>query len=318
MSHRPWVSPPPLRRGDVVRVVAPSSPAPPTLVWRGLGWLATHFRLRFDRGVFARSGYHAGDDARRLDAFASALVEPGVSAVWCVRGGVGATRFAAKLRLETCRDAPRWVIGFSDVTALHTELTTERIMSVHGPHVTAVGRSDAQTRAAMLDLLERPHRPRRHLHLETLVAGEARGRLVGGNLALVHDAAAARRLRWPPGVVLFLEDVGERPYRIDRMLTSLRVGGHLDSVSGVALGDFTNCAPGPDGTTAHDVAREHFEPLGVPVVAGVPAGHGRDNQPLILGAPSALFAPRGTGRRASLELFPSVARALPRPRSRRF
>ncbi len=114
--------------------------------------------------------------------------------------------------------------------------------------------------------------------------------LVGGNLTTLHAAAVAGRLTVPPDAILFLEDVGERPYRIDRMLTTLRTGGYFRELCGVVLGSFSECGPGPDGVTADEVLREHFARFGVPVVAGLPAGHGKVNTPLVLGATASLRA----------------------------
>jgi muramoyltetrapeptide carboxypeptidase len=123
-------------------------------------------------------------------------------------------------------------------------------------------------------------------------AGAARGPLVGGNLALVEAMAAAGRWRPPDGAILALEDVTERPYRMDRMLTSLRLGGHLARVAGVVFGDFAQCDPGPDGVVAAEVLAERTRDLGVPVVACAPFGHGARNDAFVLGAVAAIDGDR--------------------------
>src|SRR5690606_9384507 len=128
-------------------------------------------------------------------------------------------------------------------------------------NVTALGRSDGNTRAGLLAALEAPLQLRRFTHLETLHPGEAEGPLFGGNLALLHACAAAGRLRVPRGAVLFLEDVGERPYRIDRMLTTLVAGGHLDGIGAVVVGELVGCNPGPDGITAERAIADIVAPL---------------------------------------------------------
>ncbi len=115
--------------------------------------------------------------------------------------------------------------------------------------------------------------------------------MVGGNLALVHALAAAGRLRIPEGAVLALEDVTEAPYRVDRMLTSLRLGGYLARVSAVVLGGFDRCAPGTDGRTVEDVLEDRLGDLGVPVVAGAPFGHGARNEAFVLGKDVQLDGP---------------------------
>ncbi len=281
---RSLVLPPPLRPGDTVAVIAPSSPFEHELAWVGLGWLARRYHVRFDRGLFAREGFLAGSDARRRDELVDALLRPGVRAIFAARGGYGANRFAHGLDWGALARDPRWIVGFSDVTALHVEAARAGVASLHGAHVTSLGRGDARARAALVRALEDPTGARRFSGLEALRPGAAEGPLFGGNLTLLHACAAAGRLRVPEGCVLLLEDVTERPYRIDRALATLEVGGHLAPVAAVALGEFTQCDPGPDGVTARDVLRERLLRLGVPVVAGLPIGHGRRNEPAILGA----------------------------------
>jgi muramoyltetrapeptide carboxypeptidase len=246
--------------------------------------------VRFDRSMFGARGYLAGDDARRRDEFARALVEPDVAAIVCARGGYGASRFVHDLDWSSLRRLPRWIVGFSDVTAFHVEATSLAVASVHGPNVTALGRADARAREELLDALERPMRRRTYRQLQSLVQGAASGPLVGGNLTLLHACATAGRLRLPPNSILFLEDVTERPYRIDRMLTTLRSGGHLDSAAGFVLGDFSDCGPGRDGVSVLDVVREVLAPLGKPIAWGLPCGHGEPNVPLHFGASAVLEA----------------------------
>lgn len=128
-----------------------------------------------------------------------------------------------------------------------------------------------------------------------MAGGTASGPLVGGNVAMLHASAAAGRLRMPKGAVVIVEDVGERPYRVDRMLTDLIAGGHLTKVSAVLVGDFTDCSPGPDGTTVEAVLRERLLALDVPVLTGFPLGHGSRNDPVILGQQVEVTARRGAG-----------------------
>jgi muramoyltetrapeptide carboxypeptidase len=276
----------------VVRVVAPSGPFPAPLVWRALGWLSERYRVRFDRGIFAQDGYLAGSDARRRAELEAALSEPGVAAVLCARGGYGASRFVHDVDWSLLAASPRWICGFSDVTALHVEAAGAGVASIHSCNLTALGQGDASLRERYRAQLEAPCAARRFEGLSGS-GGIARGPLYGGNLALLHACAAAGRLRVPPGAVLFVEDVGEQPYRLDRMLTTLIVGGHLSSVSGVVIGELTDCGPGRDGRDAHAVVREVLAPLAVPIAAGLPLGHGLLNEPVVLGAPAMLDADAG-------------------------
>jgi muramoyltetrapeptide carboxypeptidase len=278
-----WLFPPALSPGATVRVVAPCGPFESRLVWRGLGWLSERYRVRFDRGLFDTKGYLAGSDERRFEELRGALEEPDVHAVLCARGGYGASRFVHRIDWSVLRASPRWLVGFSDFTALHVEAQARAVASLHGPNVAGLGRGDAAARAQLVDALECPRKQRAIEGLASVVPGTVTGRLCGGNLTLLHACATAGRLALPHGTILLIEDVTERPYRIDRMLTTLLVGGHLRNVTGIVVGDFTDCEPGSDGVAAQQVIREILAPLGVPMVAGAAVGHGRYNQPVVLG-----------------------------------
>jgi muramoyltetrapeptide carboxypeptidase len=254
----------------------------------------------FSRRIFDRHGYLAGDDRARRDELWAALNEPGVGALIAARGGYGISRIAHEIDWTVLRRSPRWIVGFSDVTALHVEAARQAVASIHGVNATALGRGDAHTREALVGLLERPLHRRTWSALDVLHrgrGGRVRGPMFGGNLSLLHACAAAGRLAPAPGSIWLIEDVGERPYRLDRLLTTLRVGGHLDSAAAVVLGEFEGCRPGPDGTALKTMLQEQLAPLRVPVVANAPVGHGLRNEPVVLGAPATLDA---TGESATL------------------
>ena len=287
------IAPPPLRPGDTVAVVAPSSPFDRALFWRGVGWLAERYRVRVGRDALTRTGYLAGSDERRLDELARALAS-GARAVIAARGGYGLGRIAHRIDWRSFAASPTWLVGFSDVTALHVEAAAVGVASLHGPMACSLGRGDERARRATLDALEAPLAPRRFAGLVGWRGGRASGPLCGGNLAVLHACAAAGRLRLPDGGVVLLEDVGERPYRVDRMLTGLAVGGHLARASAIVLGEFTDCLPGPDGVTVGEVLRERLASLGVPLLAAAPFGHGARNLPVTLGAEAHVDADAGT------------------------
>ncbi len=281
--------PPPLRPGSSIRVVAPSSPFDRTLVRAGMAWLGHRYRVRFDPGLFERTGFLAGDDGRRRDELNAALNDPDAHAIVAARGGYGLGRIAPNLQLEALVEHPKWVVGFSDLTALHLEATRVGVMSLHGHNVAGLGRGDARARDAWIHALERPA-PARFERLTVIHSGEAAGPLVGGNLTVLFAAHAAGRLRLPPRSILLLEDVDEPSYRIDRMLSALVQSGALSDVSGVVLGEFTDCSPGRYAVPTEYVLAERLGLLRVPVLAGLPVGHGRHNAPLVLGAAARLSA----------------------------
>jgi muramoyltetrapeptide carboxypeptidase len=277
--------PPPIAPGDLVSVVAPSSPVPRDEFLRGLAWLRARYRVQMSAGVFARDGYLAGSDERRKDELTRALVDDDVKAIVAARGGYGAIRFAHQLPWSALARRPKWIVGFSDVTALHAMCWRAGVASLHGPNVTGLGPgASPSTRAAWLAPLERPASGGQWAGLTAIRSGAASGPLVGGNLSVLHALSSAGSLGLPAGAVLALEDVGEAPYRIDRMLTSLVLGGHLAGVSAIVFGDFERCAPGPYGRSAHDVFDACTRPLGIPVFAGAPFGHASRNEAFVLGA----------------------------------
>ncbi len=275
-----------------MRVVAPASPFPLHDFERGVERLRARYRVSFREDIVARHGFLAGSDARRLAELREALADPSVDAIVAARGGYGVTRLLSRLHPEAVRDAKKLLVGFSDLTALHALWARAGLRSIHGPMVCALGRAEPAQVERWMAVAEggaiEPFRA-----LEPLAPGVAEGPLVGGNLAVL--AAVAGTAHAPPleGAILFLEDVGEAPYRVDRMLTTLRDAGWLARVAGVALGTFTGCHARDDGRTVDEVLADRLGDLGVPVVRGIGAGHVPDNLELPLGARARLDADRG-------------------------
>ncbi len=278
--------PEPLAPGERVVVVAPSSPFDPAELERGLSWLRARYEVVVDPHILERAGYLAGDDARRAAELTHAMCDVRARAIVAARGGYGAMRLLESLPWEAWSARPSWLVGFSDITALHVEANRRGVATVHGPHVTGLGRDEhPASREAWQEALERPRAGRSWGGLTVLHPGPAaEGPILGGNLALVEAMAAAGREPLPAGAVLALEDVTERPYRIDRMLTSLRLSGALSRVAAIVFGDFDKCDPGPDGVRVEDVLTERTAGLGVPVLAGAPFGHAARNLAFVLGA----------------------------------
>jgi muramoyltetrapeptide carboxypeptidase len=284
----PVLYPPALRPGSLVRVIAPSGPFDRALFFRAMGWLAERYRVVWTRGALERSGYLAGADERRLHELDEALRDPEARAVIAVRGGFGATRISDRADFESLARYPKWCVGFSDFTALHIEAARVRVASLHAQNLIALGRADERARLDWLDALEHPLARRSFACLERLAPGGAIGPLFGGNLSLLFCAAAAGRLHLPEGCLLFLEEVNEAPYRIDRMLTGLISGGHLRSAAAICVGDLVGDGPAEPRRQAEAlaVASQRLTGLGVPVVAGLPIGHGANNRPIQCGVPA--------------------------------
>jgi muramoyltetrapeptide carboxypeptidase len=288
-----FVRPPALSPGDAIRIIAPCGPFDRTLLLRGAGWLAKHFRVELDWRLFRRHGYLAGSDAERLEELNRALGSAEIRAIVCARGGYGSTRIAHLADWQALVKNPKWIVGFSDVTALHAEAARLGVASLHAHNAAGLGRGDSAARDLWRRSLEQPDERRPYSDLTPWRSGRTLGPLCGGNLTLLATCAAAGRLRLAPGCVLAIEDVGEAPYRIDRMLSALFASGALDSVAGVLVGEFVDCT-GRFGIRVEDVLRERLDQLRVPVLAGFPFGHGRRNDPLPLGLPAELDASQGT------------------------
>lgn len=284
--------PPPLRPGDRVAVVAPSSPFDRALALAGIAWLSERYEVDWDEAMFTREGFLAGTDARRRAELDRAF-RGDFAAIVAARGGYGLPRIAHELPWDAFVAAPKWLVGFSDVTALHVEAAARGVASLHAPMACGLGRAGGDERQRFLDALEAPRAKRRWEGLAAVRDGVAEGPTFGGNLCLLHACAAAGRLAVPEGAIVLLEDVGERPYRVDRMLTGLLVGGHLARAAAIVVGDFTDCHAGPDGVTVEAVLRERLAALGIPVVTGIPVGHGARNDPFVLGVPARLDAGAG-------------------------
>lgn len=293
--------PSPIKAGDRLRVIAPSGPFDRTLFFRGLAWLARRYQVVWSRGSLERAGYLAGTDQRRLDELNEALRDPDARALVAARGGYGATRICHAADFSSLTRYPKWCVGFSDFTTVHLEAASVGVASIHAPNLTALGRADAETRSDWIHAIEQPLARRCFPALSVLALGEARGTLIGGNLTLLFAAAAAGRLQLPDGCLLFIEEFNEAPYRIDRMLTALMVSGKLAKVAGVCVGDLTDSGREIDRERVLAVVAERLTSLGVPVLSGLPVGHGLVNRALPLGAPAIL-----SSRRSALIVNPTI------------
>ncbi len=296
---RPLVRPRRLAAGDRVAVVAPAGPAAPDRLDAGLAVLAS-WGLDVAvgphaRGTSERFGYLAADDAARADDLMAAWCDPDVRAVICARGGYGVQRMVDLLDWPSLAAAgPKVLVGFSDVTALHQAFAARLgVATVHGPVVTSLGGwADDVSRDHLRSLLMGPE-PGLTLAAAgpALVPGVAEGTLVGGNVALLA-AEVGTPNSWPAtDSIVLLEEVGEEPYRLDRLLTQLLRSGWFDGARGVAVGDLTDCGP-PEAALA--LVADRLAPFGVPLLAGLPLGHGHRNLAVPLGVRARLDADAGT------------------------
>lgn len=295
------LNPSPLRPGDTVALVSPSGPVPAERLDAAVavltGW---GLSVRVGEHALARDRYLAGADRQRLADLNAALADPEVRGVLTIRGGYGMQRIIDGVDLEPLRRDPKLVMGFSDVTALLLAIWRETgLATVHGPVAAQFDRgADTPTALAAyaalfgtgpVTLTPDPMEATSAVR----VPGTATGPLIGGNLCLLAASAGTRHAPDLTGAVLLLEEVAEVPYRVDRLLTQLLRAGMLDGVAGVAVGQFTDCADGWPGTVA-DVLAERLGGLGVPVLGGLPIGHGPENTAVGHGCAAVLDADTGT------------------------
>ncbi|MBW4702494.1 LD-carboxypeptidase [Micromonospora sp. NPDC048894] len=293
--------PPVLREGDTVMLVSPSGPTRPERVARGVE-LLTGWGLRpvVAPNAYARRGYLAGDDALRAADLNAAFADPQVRGVICTRGGYGAQRVVDLIDMAAVRRDPKVVAGFSDITALQFALWRgARLTGVHGPGAAWVDERTPLRSAESLHAALMTTAPVTVAAVPTeetypvRVPGRAVGRLLGGNLCLITATLGTPDMPDLTGAVLLVEEVQEPPYKVDRMLTHLRRAGVLDGLAGVAVGQFTDCADGWD-TTVVDVLTDRLGDLGVPVLGGLPIGHGPGQLTVPVGTPATLDTETGT------------------------
>jgi len=287
-----FLRPAPLDAHARVQLIAPSSPFDELRFEAGFALLSQRYQLRRGRSLLARRGYLAGDDAARLSDLTEALRDPDVAAIVPARGGYGATRLLPSLDVAEIGRAAKWLVGFSDVTALHAVWARAGLCSIHGPMVCSLPEASPALQTAWYGLLE-GGAPAALTDLTPVRAGRAEGRLFGGNLTVLAALVGTPYLPPLDDVVLVLEDIGERPYRLDRTLTTLEQSGFFRGVRAVVLGQFSDCLAGPDGVSAQSVLEERLGALGVPVLADAPVGHVPENWPLLFGALAVVDAEAG-------------------------
>lgn len=283
-----------ISEGATLGIAAPAFAIDARCVEEGAAWLrSAGFRVKYDPGLFERQGYLAGGDGRRARELLGLLADPEVDAVVCARGGYGCQRILPLLDAALFRAARKPLLGYSDVTVLHLwQLRQARLVGFHGPMLENGGWSAPETEAVRAALAG--------VAGEVVLAGEGRmagrgeGRLVGGSLKLVATSLGTPFEVDTDGAILLLEDVGEKPYAIDRMLHQLLAAGKMERVVGVGFGQLTGCVdPKRAEPTAEQVVEEVLAPLGLPLVLGLPFGHGRPNLPWPVGARGAIDGERG-------------------------
>lgn len=275
--------PAPLRPGDKIAVLSPAGPIKQTVVdsavtvMRDLG-----YQVEVYPHTFGKNGHFSGTTDERYADLEAALTDPSVRAIVCSRGGYGVVHNLDRLgRLDLRRD-PKWIVGFSDISALHALMASQGVASVHASMASHIGWGiDDPDNKALFDILagKMPSytfegSPYNH-------PGRAEGKLLGGNLAVIADLMATPFDIIKPGTILFIEDVSEPIYKIERILIQLRLAGILPHLKGLIIGRFTDYRPDDNHQTMEAMIAEIVAPYSYPVAFGAPVGHVDHNVPLV-------------------------------------
>ncbi|MCX7172910.1 MAG: LD-carboxypeptidase [Proteobacteria bacterium] len=275
----------PITPGATIGVIAPGGPASNEAIDAITPWLMNRgYQARLFPACRERRAYLAGNDQERLADLHAAFSDPAIAAIICMRGGYGSARLLDKIDYALVKRHAKPFVGYSDITALHTAFAQNAGMaSIHGPMLTSdlVDDEDGTSADALFRLLSNGLAPGSDLpcgdaKLSNLVGGIAQGRLAGGNLSVLCSLLGTPWAVDTRDTILFIEDCGEPSYRVDRLLTQLRLAGKLDEAAGFLIGSFS------DADDPGAVIRELLIPFGKPILAGWPAGHCKPNYPLPL------------------------------------
>lgn len=278
--------PPALKEGDTIAIVSPAGKIAPckveraTEVLENAGW-------NVEKGEFVLGEYenYSGTPQQRLSDIVKVLTNPEVKAVICSRGGYGAVHLLEELDKLPINENPKWLVGFSDISALHALFNGKGIATVHGPMTKDISNDIADPSVASLFKILRGEKEEFTFSSSPFDRpGLATGTLVGGNLSVIAELLSTPYNVIEPGVILFIEDLAEPLYKIERIFYQLRLNGVLERLGGLVVGQFTDYKPDIGYEVMEEMIHKMVEPYTYPVAMNVPSGHIDRNMPLILGA----------------------------------
>lgn len=292
--------PPYLKAGDKVAIVSPAGAVVPELIDEAAETLRSWgYQPVLGRSSQGKCGRFSGSDDERLADLQWAMDDPSIRAVLCGRGGYGCVRIVDRLDFQGFKKSPKWLIGFSDITILHAAISLHGFQSMHGAMAKALAHSAGNWDAvsALRRCLKGEQlsydMPSCRLNRD----GMAKGTLVGGNLSILYGLRATPFDISPKGKILFIEDISERPYHIDRMMHNLKLSGVLAQISGLLVGEFTDIDEDPSfGQTVKEIVASAVSEYDYPVAFNFPVGHGTTNLPVVHGAEVQLTVADGVAR----------------------
>jgi muramoyltetrapeptide carboxypeptidase len=285
------IQPPYLKSGDTVAIVAPSGilknrnaeVQQAVVLLKSWGLNAI-----IGKHVFSQADHFAGTDNERCEDFQNALDDPTISAIWCARGGYGTVRILDKLDYTKFKAHPKWIIGYSDITALHNQVHNEGYQSLHALMCVSLTKDLEDIKESVATFKSTIFGKPVNYTLEGSTynrEGEARGQLVGGNLSVLHTMLGSKTSIDMSGKILFIEDIGEYKYHIDRMLQSLKRAGYFENCRGVIVGDISKVRKNTTlwGSSVEQLILDALADYDFPIAFNMPAGHEPDNRALVLG-----------------------------------
>ena len=291
LNQKP-IRPPRLKPGDTIGIAAPAGPFDRESFSQGLSVVESlGFRTRVCDEIFEKTGYLAGPDAMRAQLLNQLFRDPEIQGIICARGGFGSLRILPLVDFDAIRKNPKVFMGFSDITALLTSITTRSgLVSFHGPVVTSLAGASDMTSNTLFSAIssDRPLEVQ-PAHGAVIQAGRAQGAVTGGNLATLCHLLGTPFQAGFKDRILLLEDRGEAPYRIDRMVSQMKLAGCFKGIVGLVLGSFEKCGD-PDGI--YHIFEEHFRDVHIPILAGFDIGHGKQNTTIPFGIEAILDTDR--------------------------
>ncbi len=281
-----------LNPGDTIGIVAPAGAFDREVFKQGLNTLKTMgFHTRVPDEIFDKTGYLAGSDAQRAELVNLLFKDPDVKAIVCARGGFGCLRMLPLVDFDIIRTHPKIFVGFSDVTALLTAITFQSgLVTFHGPMVTTLATASELTRQHLAGAITTNTPLEITPHAGVVIqGGHARGPVIGGNLNTLCHMLGTPFMPNFDNHILLLEDRDEALYRIDRMLSQMKLAGCFENIAGLVLGSFEECGA-LDGV--FQIFEEHFRDSGVPILAGFEVGHGKQNTTIPFGIDAVLDTDR--------------------------
>lgn len=278
------LTPRPLREGDRVAILSPASIIKPQVVYQAMPYISDQgWSVYTGRHTFDRYGTYAGTDDDRYADLERALLDPYTRAIICSRGGYGAVHLLERLSKLPLRDDPKWIVGYSDITALHALMSANGIQSIHAPmckHIATQEGSDPDS-LRLFSLLRGENPPVEFEDHPYNRRGTVTGSLLGGNLAVAAGLISTPFSPFREGSILFIEDIAEPIYKVERIFYTLRLSGMLGSLGGLIVGRFTDYNPDDDNESMEAMIARVTAGYDYPIVFGAPIGHVDHNIPML-------------------------------------